>query len=110
MVAPARRTDPSLQDVPRGMLAAAALLVGLASLIGLAGLATVAAALATAARTGQAHPPQRWRDTLRSKNDALRAGRSGRWTDRVEDVAAWVLLAAGLLVVLVGGVVAIGGL
>ena len=50
MVAPARRTDPSLQDVPRGMLAAAALLIGLASLIGLAGLATVAAALATAAR------------------------------------------------------------
>ena len=50
MVAPARQTDPSLQDVPRGMLAAAALLIGLASLIGLAGLATVAAALATAAR------------------------------------------------------------
>ena len=39
---------------------------------------------------------------------ALRAGRSGRWTDRVEDVAAWVLLAAGLLVVLVGGVLGIG--
>ena len=39
-----------LQDVPRGMLAAAALLIRLASLIGLAGLATVAAALATACR------------------------------------------------------------
>jgi hypothetical protein len=39
---------------------------------------------------------------------ALRAGRAGRWTDRVEDVAAWVLLAAGLLVVLVGGVLGIG--
>ena len=39
---------------------------------------------------------------------ALRAGRSGCWTDRVEDVAAWVLLAAGLLVVLVGGVLGIG--
>ena len=50
MVAPARQTDPSLQDVPRGMLTAAALLIGLASLLGLAGLATFAAALATACR------------------------------------------------------------
>ena len=39
---------------------------------------------------------------------ALRAGRSGCWTDCVEDVAAWVLLAAGLRVVLVGGVLGIG--
>jgi hypothetical protein len=33
---------------------------------------------------------------------ARHACRTGRWTDRVEDVAAWVLLAAGLLVVLFG--------
>jgi hypothetical protein len=33
---------------------------------------------------------------------ALCRGRTGRWTDRVEDATAWVLLAAGLLVVLVG--------
>jgi hypothetical protein len=38
----------------------------------------------------------------------LRASRAGRWTDRVEDVAAWVLLAAGLLVVLCGAVFGIG--
>lgn len=50
MVAPSRQTDPSLQDVPRGMLAAAAVLIGLASLIGLAGVATVAVALATTCR------------------------------------------------------------
>ena len=31
---------------------------------------------------------------------ALGAGRAGRWTDRVEDVAAWVLLATGLLLIL----------
>ena len=31
---------------------------------------------------------------------ALRKGRPARWTDRVEDVAAWALLAAGLLVIL----------
>src|SRR5689334_14079124 len=29
-----------------------------------------------------------------------RAARVGRWTDRVEDVGAWVLLAAGLLVII----------
>src|SRR4051794_1945416 len=33
---------------------------------------------------------------------ALCARRTGRWTDRVEDATAWVLLAAGLLVVLLG--------
>jgi hypothetical protein len=33
---------------------------------------------------------------------ALRARRTGRWTDRVEDATAWVLLAAGLLVILFG--------
>jgi hypothetical protein len=31
---------------------------------------------------------------------ALRKGRPTRWTDRVEDMAAWVLLATGLLVIL----------
>jgi hypothetical protein len=31
---------------------------------------------------------------------ALRKGRPARWTDRVEDMAAWLLLAAGLLVIL----------
>jgi hypothetical protein len=34
----------------------------------------------------------------------FRARRTGRWTDRVEDATAWILLAAGLLVVLLGGV------
>ena len=35
-------------------------------------------------------------------------GQTGRWTDRVEDATAWILLAAGLLVVLLGGVFGIG--
>ena len=39
---------------------------------------------------------------------ALRTGRAGRWTDRVEDVAAWVLLAAGLLPLLFAGILGIG--
>jgi hypothetical protein len=43
-------TDPSIQDLPRGMLIAAAVLIGLGGVVGLAGLATGAAALATAAR------------------------------------------------------------
>src|SRR5690348_7145881 len=33
---------------------------------------------------------------------ARRAGRAGRWTDRAEDAAAWVLLAAGLLLIIFG--------
>ena len=34
----------------------------------------------------------------------FRTRRTGRWTDRVEDATAWILLAAGLLMVLLGGV------
>jgi hypothetical protein len=50
MVTPSRRTDPSLQDLPRGTLVVAAVLTGLGSVLGLAGLATGAVALATAGR------------------------------------------------------------
>lgn len=39
---------------------------------------------------------------------AVRVGRSGRWTDRIEDLVAWVLLAVGLLAVLFGCVLGIG--
>ena len=49
MVTPSRRTDPSLQDLPRELLAVAAVLIGVGSALGMAGLA-VAAALATACR------------------------------------------------------------
>ena len=35
---------------------------------------------------------------------ASRARRTGRWTDRVEDATAWILLTAGLLMVLLAGV------
>src|SRR5690349_6923401 len=38
-----RAATPALQDLPRGMLVAAAVLIGLACFFGLAGLATVAA-------------------------------------------------------------------
>ena len=38
----------------------------------------------------------------------LRAGRVRRWTDRVEDMAAWVLLAAGLLLAVFAGFLGIG--
>jgi hypothetical protein len=50
MVTSSRRTDPSLQDFPRGLLAAAALLIGVGSAIGLAGVAVGVAAFATAGR------------------------------------------------------------
>ena len=39
---------------------------------------------------------------------ALRSRQARRWTDRVEDLAAWVLLAAGLLLVLFAGILGIG--
>ena len=35
---------------------------------------------------------------------ASRARRPGRWTDRVEDATAWILLTAGLLMVVLAGV------
>jgi hypothetical protein len=38
---------------------------------------------------------------------ALRANRAGRWTDRAEDVAAWAVLAAGLLLVVCAGVLGV---
>lgn len=50
MTAGYRRTDPSLQDLPRGMLVVAAFLLGLASLLGLAGLGITVAAVASAGR------------------------------------------------------------
>jgi hypothetical protein len=50
MVTPSRRTDPSINDLPRGMLVVAAVLIGAGSVLGLAGLATGAAALATGCR------------------------------------------------------------
>ena len=50
MGTPSRRTDPSLQDLPRELLAVAAVLIGVGSALGLAGLAMVAATLATACR------------------------------------------------------------
>ena len=40
MVTSSRRTDPSLQDLPRELLAVAAVLIGVGSALGLAGLAS----------------------------------------------------------------------
>ena len=45
-----RRTDPSLQDLHRGLLIAAGVLLAVASLAGLAGFATLSAALIAATR------------------------------------------------------------
>ena len=83
MVAPARRTDPSLQDVPRGMLVAAAVLIGLASLMGLAGLATVAVALATACRRwyGRALAPADLARLKWQQAKAAAGASSGAWRE-----------------------------
>ena len=50
MVTSSRRTDPSLQDLPRELLAVAAVLIGVGSVLGLAGLGVGAVAVATACR------------------------------------------------------------
>ena len=84
MVAPARRTDPSLQDVPRGMLVAAAVLIGLASLMGLAGLATVVVALATACRRWYGRADLAPADLARLKweqTKAVAAASGGAWRE-----------------------------
>ena len=84
MVTAARQTDPSLQDVPRRMLAAAALLIGLASVLGLAGLATVAAALATACRRWYDRADLAPADLARLKWEqakAAAAASGGAWRD-----------------------------
>src|SRR6476646_336727 len=83
MVAPARQTDPSLQDVPRAMLAAA-LLIGLASLVGLAGLATFAAALATACKRWYSRADLAPTDLARLKWEQVKAAAgagSGAWRE-----------------------------
>ena len=84
MVAPSRRTDPSFQDVPRGMLAAAAVLIGLASLIGLAGVATVAVALTTACRRWYSRADLAPADLARLKWEQAKAvagAGSGAWRE-----------------------------
>jgi hypothetical protein len=45
-----RRTDPSLQDLDRGLVIATGVLLAVASLAGLAGFATLSAALIAATR------------------------------------------------------------
>ena len=50
MVTSSRRTDPSLEDLPRELLAVAAVLIGVGSALGLAGVGVGAAAVATACR------------------------------------------------------------
>jgi len=84
MVTPARQTDPSLQDVPRRMVVAAAVLIGLASVLGLAGLATIAAALATAGRRWYGRADLAPADLARLKWEQAKAAASassGAWRD-----------------------------
>jgi hypothetical protein len=84
MVTPARQTDPSLRDVPRPMVLAAAVLIGLACVLGLAGLATVAAALATAGRRWYGRADLAPADLARLKweqTKAAAAAGGGAWRD-----------------------------
>ena len=97
MVAAARQTDPSLQDVPRGMLAVAALLIGFASLLGLAGLATFAAALATACKRWYSRADLAPTDLARLKWEQVKAAAGaggGAW--RETELAKYAPRGAGV--------------
>lgn len=79
-----RRTDPSLQDLNRGMLVAAALLVGAGSVLGMAGLAVGGAAVVTAFRNWyqRADLPPRELARLKWEQTKSAAGAgAGAWRD-----------------------------
>ena len=84
MVTPSRRTDPSLQDLPRELLAVAAVLIGAGGALGLAGLGVGAAALATAGRRwyrrADLTPGELVRLKLEQAKAAAGAG-SGAWRE-----------------------------
>ena len=84
MVTPSRRTDPSLQDLPRELLAVAAVLIGVGGALGLAGLGVGAAALATAGRRWYSRadltPGELVRLKLEQAKAAAGAG-SGAWRE-----------------------------
>jgi hypothetical protein len=74
MVTTSRRTDPSLQDLPRELLAVAAVLIAAGSALGLAGLATGAGG----------HAPGRPRGVTRLKWEQAKAvagAGSGAWRE-----------------------------
>ena len=79
-----RRTDPSIEDLPRGTLVVAAVLIGLGGVLGLAGLATGAAALATACRRWYGRADLAPADLARLKWEQAKAAAgagSGAWRE-----------------------------
>jgi hypothetical protein len=84
MVNSSHPTDPSIQDLPRGTLVVAAVLIGLGGVLGLAGLATGAAALATAARRWYSRADLTPSELARLKWEQAKAvagASSGAWLD-----------------------------
>ena len=78
------RTDPSLQDLPRELLAVAAVLIGVSSALGLAGLGVGAAAVATACRRWYRRADLTPRELARLKWEQAKAvagAGSGAWRE-----------------------------
>lgn len=79
-----RRTDPSVEDLPRGLLIVAAFLIGLGSLLGFAGLAVTAAAVASAGRRWYRRADLTPAELARLKWEQAKAAAgagSGAWRD-----------------------------
>jgi hypothetical protein len=79
-----RRTDPSLEDLNRGMLTAAVVLIGVGSVLGMAGLAVSGAAAVAAFRNWcqRADLPPRELARLKWEQTKKAAGAgAGAWRD-----------------------------
>ncbi|MFR9801816.1 hypothetical protein ACL02T_05840 [Pseudonocardia sp. RS010] len=84
MVSSYRRTDPSPDDLPRGMLVVAAVLTAAGSLLGLAGVAVAAAAAWSTAHRWYRRTDLPASDLARLKWEQARAAAaagSGAWRD-----------------------------
>jgi hypothetical protein len=84
-----RRTDPSLQDLPRGLLISAGALLAVASVTGLAGFAMCAAAVMAATRRWYRRvdlPPHHIANLKWQQAKAAAGAGAGAWRDTEKNV------------------------
>jgi hypothetical protein len=84
-----RRTDPSLQDLPRGLLIGAGALLAVASVTGLAGFAMCTAAVMAATRRWYRRvdlPPHQIANLKWQQAKAAAGAGAGAWSDTEKNV------------------------